>query len=93
MGLPTRFHGDPKLDDPNLIKGMCSSCNQIREWKIEIQSDGGSIKTCKTCGMRVHAKAPKPEPPQEVQQGKRDIKDEVIGLIQKVISQIGNAIK
>ena len=93
MGFPTRFHGDPKLDDPNLIKGMCSSCNQIREWKVEAQSDGSSIKTCRTCGMKVRAKVPKSDLPQEVESSRRGEKVGLVELIQKVISQIGNALK
>lgn len=103
MGLPTRFHGDPQLDDPNLIKGMCSNCNQIREWKLETQADGSSLKICGTCGMKVDPKVPEIDPQlkedidneetHKEEINKEDEKGGIFEKIQKVISQIGNALK
>ena len=52
-----RLHGDPKLNDPKLLKHMCPKCKQVRDWVVT-RTKEGYTKKCKTCGISINVKKP-----------------------------------
>jgi hypothetical protein len=90
MGFPRRLHGESTLDDPQLVKGMCPTCKQERDWKITQELDGSQIKTCKKCGLKVRVKAPKKEENMgSNEKGGTNTNGGVVGFFQKVMTSFG----